>query len=153
MEDMSKLRPYILPVISGYTLYLVQILFWGFANIYGPLADIDSWLIASLLPDNRELFYLIIYTRDLFINIILALPFAIPFLKLKNNQRWLALVLVILPIFIFDYRLVLFGFQPVHLFLISSLGFYYGVIISLGLLPFVVWLANKFTWAKVVNNV
>ena len=153
MEDMSKLRSYILPVLSGYALYLVQILFWGLANIYGPLPDIDSWLIAALLPDNRELFYFIIYTRDLFINIILALPFAVPFLKLKNNQKWLALVLVILPTFIYTNRLVLFGFQPVHLFLISSLGFYYGVIISLGLLPFAVWLIGKLKQAKVVSNV
>jgi hypothetical protein len=153
MEDMSKLKPYILPVLSGYALYLVQSLFWGFTTIYGPLANMDGWLIASLLPDNREWFYLIIYTRDSLINITLATPFAIPFLKLKNNQRWLALVLVVLPIFIYSYSLILFNFQSVHLSLLSSIGFYYGVIISLGLLPFAVWLVSRFKEAKVVINV
>ncbi len=150
---MSKLKPYILPVLSGYALYLVQALFWGYATIYGPLADMHSWLIAKLLPEHKELYYLITYTRDLLINIVLALPFAIPFLKLNYYQRWIALVLVIVPIFIYDYSLVMFDFQPEHLFLFSSLGFYYGVIVSLGLLPFTVWLTNKFTVRRLENNV
>jgi hypothetical protein len=150
---MSKFKPYIVPILSGYSFYLVQTLFWGFATIYGPLADMHSWLVSNLLPENRELYNLITYTRDLLINIVLALPFAIPFLKLKNNQRWLALGVAVVPPFVYAYSLILFDFQSEHLFLMSSFGFYYGLVLSLGLLPIAVWLTSMYKATKVINNV
>ena len=153
MMNMSNIKPFIIPVLSGYVLFLVQALFWGWAVIEGPLADNHSWLVSTLLPDSTSLYYFITYSRDALINILLALPFALPFLRLNFKQKVIALVLAVVPVFLYEYSLLLFDSQPIHIMLFNSFGFYYGVFVSIGLLPFTVWFTEKVNRAFTGNEV
>jgi hypothetical protein len=142
--DMSKLKPYVIPVVSGYSFYIVQKIFWAYAIAYGPLAAHHEWLVSVMLPEHNNWYYIITYTRDILINVLLALPFAIPFVKLVSKQKVLALLIVIVPNFIYENSLILFDYQPYMQILFNSAGFYVGQIMTLGLLPFAIWFIGRF---------
>ncbi len=135
---MRMLKPYILPILCGYLFYLVITIFWGFM-----LARDDpffnSWLMSALLPENESLYTFISFLRDFLINFLLAIPFALAYLKLNSRQKLISLTIVVVPCFLYEYKYVLTNFGDVVDILISSMGFYYGLVITLLLFPFTVW--------------
>jgi len=145
LNKMKTLKPYILPILSGYIFYLVLMTFWGFM-----LAREDpffhAWLMSALLPENENLFSIVSFFRDFLINFLLAIPFALAYLKLNSRQKIISLSIVVVPCFLYEYRYVFANFEELGDLLINSMGFYYGLVITLLLFPFTVWVTT------IVNN-
>ena len=135
------LKPYILPILAGYIFYLVLTIFWGYM-LARETPFIHEWLMLVLLPENTTLYHAATFAVDFCINLLLAIPFALAYLKLNSRQKIICLAVVVIPCFFYEYQYVFMNSAEVGDLLFSSVGFYYGLIVSLFLFPFSVWLTT-----------
>ena len=144
MMNASTIKPYALPIIAGYLFYIVQMILWGFMlKMENPFYQ--DWLMSVFLPDNRIMFYVVTYVRDVLINLFIAIPFALAFLKLNFRQKLIALSITVVPCFLYEYRYFFLNYQGLSHLIPNNAGTYYGFALSLLVLPFSVWLTSKIT--------
>ena len=79
---------------------------WIWLPRHNPLTQ---WLLDTYSGPNSDLFYVLIHIHDSIVNILLALPFAYLITRIRPDRRWLYAVAVVLAMFIWDYRVVLFA--------------------------------------------
>jgi hypothetical protein len=150
--NMRNIKPYILPIVSGYLFYIVQMLIWGYLlALENPL--FHDLFMSVFLPDNQIMFSVVTYFRDALINLLIAIPFALAFLKLNSRQRLIALAIAVIPCFLYEYRYLFINYEEISHIFWNSAGAYYGFAISLLMLPFSVWLITKIRSTGVINEV
>lgn len=129
---------YFIAIAAGLAYYFTSRLIWGYLAMHNFVFD---FLIENILPWNKIVFYGLIYVFDLVINIALAYPFALIFLRLPNSKRWQLLGGIVLVLFIYEYRLVFSDLDLLRFFLGSPQALA-GMLTMIGILPLTVWLAS-----------
>jgi hypothetical protein len=144
MQVLSVIKPsskvgIFLAVLLVWGIYSrLLMVFWAYYASVNPLLD---WAIHALLPEKRFLFYALIYTHDILVNVMLALPIGFLFRRYALSSIWVAVIATVILIFLWDYQQVLWGGTGVLNFF-SSFGAIKGAFTTLGLLPFVYYLAG-----------
>jgi len=154
MINMKISKNFIFAILSGYVGYYFLKLFWGYSSIYVPVNTFNEWTTAFLPSGNKLLIDIVIFTRDFLINLLLIFPFTIAFKKLTNSECIIAILIVIVPTFIYDYQYVLsLDLTGIVNFFSLGIGAMYGLLVTLGLLPLAVLLNRKISQRGKVNNV
>jgi hypothetical protein len=139
MRVSSKIGAFLAVLFVWFAYSRMMMFFWGYYASVNPLLD---WAIADLLPDNRFLFYTLIYAHDLLVNVLLALPVGYLFRRYLQESLWAAMIATVILVFLWDYRQVFWG-EASDIEFFSSFGAIVGAFITLGLLPLVYYLAGK----------
>lgn len=105
MRKLSTIRPWAFLIGIALSYRLCLILIWGYLPRYNP---ITNWILETYARSNADLYYTLVNVRDTVVNILLALPFAYLILRIKPDRRWLYAAAVVLALFVWEYRLVLF---------------------------------------------
>jgi hypothetical protein len=82
----SALVPYFIAAVCGASHAWIASQFWGF---YAISNDLIKWSFASFDSKDYEfLSYLVIYTHDLAVNVLIAVPLAIAVALLRPRRNW-----------------------------------------------------------------
>ena len=105
MKIFRELRPW--AYVAGLALiYRATVtMVWAFLPRYNP---VTQWLLDTYAGSNSDLYYVLIHIHDSIVNVLLALPFAYLITRIRPDRRWLYAVAVVLAMFVWDYRVVLF---------------------------------------------
>lgn len=136
--NWNDVRPWGLAVGVAIAYYFVLAMFWGLFATYNP---IFKWLLNTYAVTDPALFRLAVWSHDIVVNVLLALPFALLITKISPDRRWAYVALAVLLVFIGQYRLVLFDIGLLE-FLVHSNDALFGMIFTLVCLPFALLLVT-----------
>lgn len=116
------------------------LLFWSFYASHHLLLD---WAISALLPEHHVLFYGVIYTHDIVVNVLLALPFCMVLRRFEARSCWGPVVFASVLLLIWSYHHLLTddGYSIQRVF--SSFGAWLGAGTAIGLLPLAYYVTGK----------
>ena len=137
MIRLSQIKFIGIAVLGWYGFSGLLKLFWAYYAIHNPLL---SWAIENFLPEHRTFFYILIYTHDVSVNILLALPVGFFFSKILPHKSWSCIFIATVIVFVSDYWGVLSSRESTIYFL-TNLSALIGIAMALGLLPFVYFIA------------
>jgi hypothetical protein len=106
-------------------------MFLGYYSAHHPFLN---WAVTTLLPDYRVLYYALLYSSDVVLFLLLALPYSIALQYLLPRRPWIYLITAASVVFVWEYRGVWSDFESLANFLTSPSA-YIGIVITLGLLP------------------
>ena len=125
----------------GLVAVLTMEFIWGLYSIHHP---INYWLIEHvLLQGYSRTYYTILYAHDVVVNVSLAYPFALLLaLATPAAGQWKYIAVAVPVIFLWSYRLVLFGGNPLAFFTILPASTI-GLAFTCGSLPLAYLLARQ----------
>ena len=94
MNQLNK--QLLLSTLLGFVFFYLVKLFWGYFPNINP---ITNWLLSCCA--SKPWVTMVIHVHDIFINILLCIPLAIFFLKLKSNYLWLNVAFAVIPSFLY----------------------------------------------------
>jgi len=146
MKNFGQIRPWAL--LAGVTLIYraVATIFWGFLPRHNP---ITQWLLDTYAGQNSDMYYVLVHVHDSIVNLLLALPFAYLITRIRPDRRWLYAAAIVLSMFVWDYRLVLFERRDFFDFIFSSGRILFGFIQYVLYLPAAVLCVTVFkSWQR-----
>ena len=139
MRALRKIVALLLVFLIWAVYSRLIMLFWGYFPSINPIMD---WAISALIPDNRVLYYALIYTHDILINALLVLPLAYLFNKYSRQSLWGPVMASVFLVFLWDYQQV-FSDEGSGMAFFSSFGAIMGVLMTVGLLPLLYYLVGE----------
>lgn len=82
----------ILALIIGGLYYYPMAFLWGYIAAHNPLIEVFLELVRKGMP---TAFYVLIYTQDFFINLLMMWPLAIIIFRIRPMGNWVYLVLAL----------------------------------------------------------
>ena len=132
MSEFIARVPYLFAVICGALLTFFGVAFWGLYVLNHP---INNWLLANFATKGQPLaYYVSIYSHDLILNVLIALPFAYFLSKIPPQKSWRYVwVAVVTGVVLQYWRLFA---DPIGLnVVLKAPTFYAGVLVSIVALP------------------
>ena len=132
MFKQIEKMPYIASGLCGVVYAVIGVAFWG---VYPIISPVNDFLLAALIKGGRPTaYYLSIYSHDLAVNVLLAMPFALFISKIAPEGSWKYVWMALGTALVLQYWR-LFA-DPVGLKLIlSAWKFYAGLFLSAISLP------------------
>lgn len=147
--DSTTFRGHIRPwaQLAGLAViyYAVTGTIWAFLPRYNP---ITQWLLETYAGTDDNLYYVLVNTHDAIVNVLLALPIAYLITRIRPDRRWLFVAAIVLAMFLWDYRLVLFERRDFFDFILSSNQAFVGFILYVLYLPFAMFFVSVFERRK-----
>jgi len=138
MSAKSRIVVFLAVAVIWSAYWYLMKLFWVYYPSVNPLFQ---WTLDNLIAEHPRLFHVLLYSHDLFVNVLVALPVAILFRKAFSQGVWPAVLCSTLLLVVWDYRSIFWG-EGSGLGLFDSFGAFFGLAVSLGLLPLAYFLAG-----------
>lgn len=132
MSNSRSKAPYYAAALAGAAHAFAAVFLWTFLAVSNPIID---WLLDSLARKGHEVTYrLAIYSHDLIVNVMLALPFAVFIAFLTPRRSWSYLwVALTVSVCLLNWSLLL---DPGHFAIVLGLpSFYLGTLVMVLSLP------------------
>ena len=113
---------------------------WAYLPRYNP---ITQWILDTYAGVNKGLYYTLIFANDIIVNLLLALPVAYIITRIRPDRRWLYVAAIVLAMFVWDYRIVLFERRDFFDFISSSALALVGLALYVSYLPFTLFCITK----------
>jgi hypothetical protein len=132
VQQMRQVKLHAICTIGWFLWYSIAMqVILGFYSSHHPFLD---WAVSAFLPENPAIYYLVLYSSDIALVLLMALPFSMVLQHFLPSNPWRYLLTAALVVFIYEYRNVWSDIDTlVHFFTTPSA--YIGILITLGLLP------------------
>ncbi len=137
----SSITKYLVAAFVGLAFSWYSVAFWIRYVVNHPIGD---WLLDVLARQGHNgLYYLCIYTHDLIINIVLAVPAAIALTAFEGSNNWRCVMIASATVVIANYWDMVWSSLPT---LVRFWEFWYGFGVS------ILWVPIAFAFVKGVRN-
>ncbi len=132
--------PYLVAAICGAFLAIFGVAFWGLYVLNHPIND---WLLANFATKGKPLaYYLSIYSHDLAVNVVFALPFAYLLSRISPQKSWRYVWVALATAVVLQYWQLFV--DPVGLnIILKAPSFYAGFFVSAVALPLAYFAVKK----------
>ena len=122
---------------------------WSYLPKYNP---VTQWILDTYAGVNRALYYTLIFANDVIVNMLLALPIAYLISKIRPDRRWLYVAAIVVAMFVWDYRLVLFERRDFFSFVSTSTLALVGLVLYVSYLPFALFCITRLSDQESANG-
>ncbi len=136
-----RFLPYAFSGGVGFVYSSAVVHFWG---IYPSKSTLTQWFLTEFAMKGRAIAYqLAVYSHDILLNVLLAIPFAYVIGRLRPKRDWAYLSVAVLVALMLNYGHLVFDLRALR-FLLREFGFYMGIVMLLVSLPIALTLIRRF---------